>query len=344
MFMEIKPFHKKITDMQLQRFLHFNSVHDLAQLLNIDQAIIEQVLDKPKRYHEFPIPKRSGGKRMIHSPSRPLKDIQKRLSVYLTRIYHAYAPTLIHGFIKTSKRQPSRNIITNATQHLDRPYLLNIDIENFFPTITAEIIKSAFMKLPFQMYSDEGASIISLLLTRNWVLPAGSPASPIVSNIIFYDTDLTLHKYCGTNKLIYTRYADDLSFSGEHIDNHMIEAIKQLIIQQQFMINEKKVRLQSRQSAQYVTGIKVNTKLNINRTYIRQLRSILHDWARNGLDKASLRYYTGKHHRFQTRLDMYDSFKASIRGKLSFLRQIKQDDPVVKQLYNRFNILKEKDK
>ncbi|QNA44313.1 reverse transcriptase family protein [Lacibacter sediminis] len=338
--MEIKPFHRKITDLQIQQFLHFNSVHDLSHLINIDTDIIEHVLDEPKRYHEFPIPKRKGGKRLIHSPSRPLKDIQKRLSIYLTRIYHEYAPAYVHGFIRSNKKTSSRNILTNATQHLDRPYVLNIDIENFFPSINAELIKSAFNKLPFQMYSDEGASIISLLLTRNWILPAGSPASPIVSNIIFYETDIALHKYCIKNKLVYTRYADDLTFSGELINDHMTEAIKKIIIYHGFMINDKKVRLQSKQSAQYVTGIKVNNKLNVNRKYIRQLRSILHDWESNGIDIASTRYYAGKLHRYQNRLDMYTSFKASVHGKLAFLQQIKQEEPVLQGLYKRFIALK----
>ena len=189
--MEIKPFYKKISEQHIQRFLHLNSVEELSHLLNIDADILEHVLEEPKRYHEFPIAKRTGGKRIIHSPSRPLKDIQKRLSIYLTRIYNAYAPEQVHGFIKTNKQQQPRNIITNATKHLDRSYVLNIDLENFFPSITAETIKSALINLPFHMYSDEGASIISLLLTRNWILPAGSPASPVISNIIFYETDST---------------------------------------------------------------------------------------------------------------------------------------------------------
>ena len=191
------------------------------------------------------------------------------------------------------------------------------------------------------MYSDEGASIISLLLTRNWILPAGSPTSPVISNIIFYDTDLALHKFCIANKLIYTRYADDLSFSGDYISNDMIRAIKEIIINSNYKINERKVRLQTKQSAQYVTGIKVNSKLNVNRKYIRQLRSILHDWETNGLDNSSSRYYAGRKHHYQSQLDMYDAFKASVYGKLVFLKQIKQDEPVVRALYNRFYLLSE---
>lgn len=335
--MEIKPFHTKITDLQIQQFLHFNTTSDLSPLLNIDTAILEQILDEPKRYHEFPIPKRTGGKRIIHSPSRPLKDIQKRLSFYLTKAYTSYVPDHVHGFIKTSRQEKSRNIITNATKHLCMPQILNIDIENFFPSITAEKIKSALMNLPFQMYSDEGASIISLFLTYNWTLPAGSPASPVMSNIIFYETDIEMQKFCAANYLVYTRYADDLSFSGNDISDDIINAIKAIILKYDYKTNERKVRLQSKQSAQYVTGIKVNQKLNVNRKYIRQLRSILHDWEVNGIQKASQKYYKGKLHHFRSTADLIRSFQASIKGKLSFLKLIKENEPVVQNLYTRLH-------
>jgi RNA-directed DNA polymerase len=180
---------------------------------------------------------------------------------------------------------------------------------------------------------------VALLTTHNWRLPTGSPCSPVLSNIVFFNTDLKLKAFCEEQGLTYTRYADDLTFSSDSIiDSNTIERIIVVLESAGYAINRRKFRLQSRQGAQYVTGIKVNEKLNVDRGYIRNLRAILHNWKLHGTENAAERYYTNRKVPRSNGL-LQHAFVHSIAGHISFLKSIKKNEPVVLNLEAQFTKL-----
>ena len=150
----------------LDKFRLIRNISDLSRLIRIDSKIIEDCILYPK-YHEFPIRKKKSGIRIIHSSARPLKDVQKKLSLFFSKLYFPIVPQSVHGFVKCEKNK-KRNILTNAVKHIGQNHLLNLDIADFFPSISADIVKESILSFPNILMNDEAASIISLLATYHW--------------------------------------------------------------------------------------------------------------------------------------------------------------------------------
>lgn len=341
----IKPLGS-ISKQERAQFRLSRNIVDLSGLIRINPDLLEKIVINPE-YHEFPLRKRKGGFRKICSPSRPLKDVQLRLYVYLGNIYEGYAPLCVHGFIK-NRDGNNRNILSNASVHLQKPFVLNMDIADFFPGISADMVREALLTFPGAGFSLEAASIISLLATYNWTLPAGSPLSPVISNIVFYKADLALEAYASTNDLTYTRYADDLSFSGEvPVTETHIQEIRRILEAHQFRVNTKKQRIQGQYGPQWVTGIKVNQKPNIDRRDIRNLRATLHYWETAGLEAAQERFKAQKLKKPGDNSPV--KFIRSVAGKIAFMAMVRkrdyegEKDPVTDKLITHFKWLVKRD-
>jgi RNA-directed DNA polymerase len=156
------------------------------------------------------------------------------------------------------------------------------------------------MDTPF-FVTDEVSTAIALLCTHQKKLPTGAPTSPLLSNIVFYWVDNALMKLVdevnqfkstGEVAVTYTRYADDLTFSGSEIlVRGIMERIINILHHNGFEVNVKKTRGQTMYGAQWVTGVKVNQKPNISRLYIRKLRAILHNMQTNAIDDAVRKHF-----------------------------------------------------
>ena len=304
---------------QLRAFARCRNMNSLSQALKVEQSTIIKCLHHPL-YQQFAIPKKKGGTRTIFSPEPDLHLLQSKIAHYLNYFYNSHVPISVHGFIR-SYDNLTRNIITNATPHIKKKQLLNLDLADFFPSISADMVKESLMTFPGLQLREEMACIISLLATHEWKLPAGSPLSPIISNIAFYNTDLKLESLARLHHLTYTRYADDLSFSSDHPFNEsLIYEIKKTVLDDTFSFNEKKERLQTRFGAQWVTGVKVNEQPNLDRKKIRLLRSILHHWKCNGLDAAEKRYWE----KFPKKgFHGPETFIASLSGKINHVKLVR---------------------
>jgi RNA-directed DNA polymerase len=262
-----------------------------------------------RQYIEFTIPKKSGEERKICAPSKQLKLVQKKISEILELFY--VPNENCHGFVK------ERSIVTNAELHTNKTYVLNIDLEDFFPSIKTKRIIDTMVNTPFS-FSNEMASIIARFACKNGSLPQGSPLSPIVSNICCEKLDTDLKFFSSKHKLNYSRYADDITFSGYRkiFDKRFFSELGNILGKKHhFRIKKTKTRIQNRNNRQEVTGIVVNDKLNINRTYIRNLRALIHY------------YKTGKAEK--------NAFYV-ISGKLEFLKMIKGKDRVYRNLLIQF--------
>ncbi|HMO32941.1 MAG TPA: reverse transcriptase family protein [Lacibacter sp.] len=334
------PFDPKVNDRRLGVFLRCGSLEEVARCLCMEPEVVAMVLESDRNYHEFPLRKKKGGFRIIHSPARPLRDIQERLLPYLNRMYGSYVPSFVHGFVSCRPGRSSRNIVTNAGAHVGSAQVLNLDIRDFFPGITAEQVREALLHGPVAMHTLEAASIVALLSTRAWRLPAGSPVSPVLSNMVFYKTDYTLEALAKRLQWRYTRYADDLTFSSDGIiTNEQTGEIMNALKEDGFAVHPHKVRRQSLHRTQYVTGLKVNKKVNVDRRYIRQLRAVLHSWEKEGLSRAAERYFGSRAVRFRNASHLQASFKAAVTGKIGFVWMVKRDEPVAVQLWQRLREL-----
>ncbi len=267
-------------------------------------------------YVSFTVPKKSGGTRTLSAPHRKLARVQEWILENIVGKLPALAPA--HGFL------PGRSILTNAQPHAGRPVLVNLDLEGFFPSIGFPRVRSIFQRLG---YSPAVATILALLCTecpRKLVeydgkpyhvatgsrgLPQGACTSPGLSNQVARRLDKRLAGLAGKLGLTYTRYADDLTFSGGADLNgrvgYLMARVRHIAADEGFAVNEKKSRVLRRNAAQRVTGLVVNDRPGVARKEVRRLRAILHRARTEGLEK-------------QNREDRKD-FLAWLRGKIAYV-------------------------
>lgn len=277
------------------------TLHDVAHLLGFKPQALSYILYKipaDKKYHNFDIPKKSGGTRTINAPSSELKNLQKRLAELLQdcistinkekQIKHV----LSHGF----RRKYS--IITNANEHTKKRYVLNIDLENFFGTINFGRVRGFFIKNKNFRLDPKIATILAQIACHNNQLPQGSPCSPVISNLIGHPLDINLANLAKKTGCHYSRYADDLTFSTNkkdfptelavltnESDNlwNVGKELNDIITKNRFSINAKKTRMQYKESRQDVTGLIVNNKVNIRSEYWRTVRAMANTLFKTGV-------------------------------------------------------------
>lgn len=276
------------------RFISLKKVSELLDLLNTNVEKFLNSVSKPE-YQTFYIGKKNGKKRKIQSPSPELMKLQSRLANILNTVYFYHHPNCVHGYVKKFN-EPSFSIVTNAKMHVGKKLLLNLDLQDFFPSITTQMVKEMFsqkLKLP-----DQVSAALALLCTFEGKLPQGSPTSPIISNFILIEIDKKIQSFCSDFNITYSRYADDLTFSTNEVAFQQTALttfkteLEKILSIDGFSINPKKIFLRTSKQKQMVCGIKVNEKLNINRSYKKQTRAMLHDFKRKGLEIAAQNYFT----------------------------------------------------
>lgn len=288
---------------------------------------------KDNRYNEFCILKKSGRLRQINSPDKLLKRVQSLINILLQIVFESHSHYCSNGFLL------GKDIKRNAIPHTNKKFVLNIDIEDFFPSINFRRIKVVLELAPFNLFGEREkiAFLIANLGTYKNYLPQGSPMSPLLSNIVTQKLDRKVSKFCLVNRIKYSRYADDLSFSTNKniLDENFIKSIKNIIENENFRINEEKTRLRTSRESQEVTGLIVNEKVNIKREYLQKVRAMLNNWEKGGLKFAEEVF---KKHQPLSKLNY--NFRSVLLGHLSFLKLIKgDDDQIVKRLRLKFLFL-----
>lgn len=308
---------------------------DLCILLNTEFYELEKIINNPA-YRNYTIPKKKGGYRVISAPGFNLKKIQKRLNYFLQAYYLDIKPKEVHGFVINPHYLGTHcNIAENARVHIGKKHLLNIDLRDFFPSISARQVKDLFCS-PYFNFNDQIANALTFITTYEGKLPIGAPSSPVLSNFICFSLDNDLITFCNDHNLTYTRYADDLTFSSDTLipSNNLLDIIN-LITKNNFRINEKKLRLKASNRRQVVTGLTVNEKVNVDRKILKNIRAMLHDLTMNGVDHATC-------HHFNIQFACTDKEKARfldrLRGLINFVGQIRgKDDSVYLRHIKAFN-------
>jgi RNA-directed DNA polymerase len=317
------------------------NAEDVACYLAVDISAMLRILYKApdsERYHHFEIPKRSGGMRKISAPHGLLREMQDKLHLDLKRLYDAHPRA--HGFIE------KRSIATNAKEHVGKRWVLNVDLVDFFPTINFGRVRGLFMKPPFEMGA-AAASICAQIVTYRNGLPQGAPTSPVLSNFIATSLDRRLLRLARQNKLAYSRYADDITFSTnlmqfppaiairEEISPGVFkvaagDALEQAVVASGFDINGKKVRIQGHGVQQSVTGLVVNARINVERERIRRIRAMLHAWGKFGLDRAAAEHFAKYRHGKEPAARLKPrAFRNIVYGELSFVRMVRGSNDAV---------------
>lgn len=315
-------------------FLSLDSPIHFSNFFKVSRDKLLELINDPE-YASYTIPKKKGGKRSIESPSEELKLIQNTINYHLQHYYLNLRPTNIHGFIiKNPETKSSYNIIENARLHIKSKYVLTIDLQNFFSSITGKRVYSLFSSGLFD-FSDESAKALTFLCTYKGILPTGSPASPVLSNFICLELDRSLLSFCIEKNIIYSRYADDLSFSSNSLfTEELLNGLKSIIVKHHFKINEKKVRLKSTNRRQIVTGLVVNEKVNINRKILKLVRAILNDCKKNGIENACANHYKLKE---KPSLQVITKFQNKLRGHINFIKQVRGEDFLYQRLKNELD-------
>jgi RNA-directed DNA polymerase len=235
----------------------------LAGLLGRSKGYVASVVNgSSSHYRMFSIKKKSGGLRKIEAPYPALLQCQKW--IYENVLKHIPVHQCAHGF------RPNRSIVSNAEMHVGGEEILNVDIKNFFPSISIDRIIRIFRDLG---YPKHVAFYMAAICCLDGKLPQGAPTSPVLSNLVARQIDARLYSLCRKHKIIYSRYADDLTFSGNAIPLWLISLIEKIIMDCGFRLNAEKTRM-ARKNAnrKIVTGIVVKADgIAVPRSYRRKL-------------------------------------------------------------------------
>ncbi len=334
-----------------KKFYELKCPRDVAQLLQVPYKYLVYYIYKTPlevRYKKFDIVKKSGGIRVIHSPNRSLKIIQRKLSQVLYAIYKP-RPS-VHGFAA------SCSIITNAKLHTKKNFILNVDLKDFFDSINFGRVRGMFSANPYNL--DKSVStVLAQICCFDGKLPQGAPSSPIVSNLVCSKMDSELQRFSKQHGILYTRYADDITFSSnkKELPKELVSSYEKgcgkvvlgdelrIIIENNgFQINPDKVRLAYKTQRQKVTGLVVNKKVNISRVYIRNVQATLHNWETQGFNTVKDKYIA-EYAKKRTNNKDSAPFLDSLRGKIEFIGSVRgKNDYVYQKLLKKFDSLRNK--
>ncbi|HEX7446649.1 MAG TPA: reverse transcriptase family protein [Pirellulales bacterium] len=280
--------------------------------------------EAPTRIHyvRFTVPKKNGGTRELAAPHRDLARCQQW--IWLNVLAKVPVHERAHGFV------PGRGTVSNAAHHVGRAAVVNVDLKDFFPTIAFRRVKGVFQELG---YSPAVATILALLATESprraveragvtyyaatgeRALPQGACTSPAISNLVARRLDARLSGIAARLGWVYTRYADDLTFSAPaeaaHLAGYLLARVRHIADDEGFVVNEAKTRVQRQNASQRVTGIVVNQRPGVPRRLVRRLRSILHRARREGLAAQNR---AGHPH-----------FEAWLRGMIAYVSMVNPD-------------------
>ncbi len=224
-------------------------------------------------YHPAVISKKSGGRRKLLVPDALLRTIQRNL------LHHVLEEFQISEFACAYKKGTS--IVDNARPHVGAKLVLKLDIQDFFNQITWILVyQNAFPGTHFPPAIRKMLTEFCCVRDR---LPQGAPTSPTVSNLVMRPFDVHMGEWCREREIRYTRYCDDLTFSGVFAPEEVIRKVRGFLQVYGFELNRKKTRVLGRGNAQSVTGIVVNEKAQVSRAYRRKLRQEVYLFDRYGI-------------------------------------------------------------
>lgn len=264
-------------------------------------------------YRHYEIPKKNGGTRSIEEPLPSLKDIQSWiLENILAPASKKYVSPVAKAFI------PGMNLRDNARFHRNMNVVVALDLHDFFGSIKFGEVYGIFKKLG---YCNSVVMMLTRLCMYKGSLPQGAPTSPMLSNLMFYDLDQKIFRYCQNRKIRYTRYADDMTFSGDDVDvNRLITYVRMLVRSRHLKLNEEKTKVMRRGCSQRVTGVVVNKLLQVPKEYRDKVRQEVY---------YCIKYGFMEHMKRITLPDWIQNvtvYQHHLLGKINYILQINSKD------------------
>jgi RNA-directed DNA polymerase len=306
------------------------SVAELAWFGNA-AAIGQSDIGAPRHHYHYIVRRKpQGGVRLLEAPQRKLKQVQRRILAEILEQVPPYC-TAAHGFVK------GRSVRTFATEHVGRAVVLRMDLAEFFPRISGARVQAVFRTLG---YPEPVAEVLgslctntvpaSVFLSRRYPLihptdlrnaqrlyarphlPQGAPTSPALANLCAFRLDARLTGLADWAGAVYSRYADDLAFSGDAIVARRIarysSEIAAIARDEGWHVQHHKTRIMRQSVQQRLTGLVVNTRVNVPRSEVDQLRAILTNCVRHGP--------AGQNR------DLVPDFRAYLRGRIAWVRSV----------------------
>lgn len=291
----------------------------LAKLLYIENKSLFAIINNPAAfYRSFEIKKKSGGMREIRAPYPSLKTIQQWIYEYVLK--NQYVHGCAHGF------RTRRSIVTNAKTHVENKCLLKLDLKNFFPSIKINRVVQVFKNIG---YTKNVSWLLATVCCLDEELPQGAPTSPALSNIVARHMDKRLYRLAKSFGYRYSRYADDISFSGDDIPVAFIKYAVDIIEDCGFEVNTKKVRLYQEKDNKILTGVALkNGVMKLPREKRREYEQEIY---------YALKY--GVNTRIKGAYNNFSTYILSLLGKANFWLILEPDNAFAKDAIPRLKVL-----
>ena len=290
----------------------YRELSSLEQDLGISAKTLYAISNNlSKHYRKAKLPKKNGGFRNLSVPDEVLKSIQKRIAEVL----------LIHMPVSRYAKayRFGSSTLRNAKHHVGKQVVLKLDILHFFDSIRYSTVKDK--AFPENIFAEPLRILLTMLCYYKDALPQGAPSSPAITNIILYEFDEQIGQWCWERGIAYTRYCDDMTFSGDFEPAELIRFIRPELKKLGFLLNEQKTRIQHPGQRQNVTGIVVNEKMSIPADYRRKLRQELYFCRKFGI----------REHLQKIGLEILeDTYRMQLLGKVNYVLQVHPDDEEIK--------------
>lgn len=297
----------------------YNTSH-LSYLVGYNKTYLKKAARYPKSYYrQFPVIKKDGTSRIVSEPLPSLKEIQTWILneiLYKNKVSR-YAKAYIN----------KRGIKDHVKFHSDSPVVLTMDIKKIFDSIEFDLVEQLFLKMG---YSSNISNLLAKLCYLKDSLPQGAPTSPYITNIILYDFDEKISDYCRLEKIKYTRYADDLAFSGDFHRNNLIMYVKKELRKLGLMTNNKKTKIMRQNQQQIISGLIVNQKVQVPKSNRNKIRNEMFY-----IMKFGIKSHMEKTNQIKT------NYVKHLIGKVNYILSINPDDKEFqgykKTLYDEIN-------
>lgn len=262
-------------------------------------------------YEEIIIHKKSGGLRFLYEPSKILKSIQTNIlkNVLEEKRLSKYSYAYKKGY----------SVIDNAKKHVGKDTILKLDIKDFFNSINFKMVYDACFNET--LYPKKLGILLTNLCIYNNMLPQGAPTSGYISNVVLRAFDYKVGMYCKNNNIVYTRYSDDMTFSGIFKAGKLIKYVNKLLYKEGFTLNKNKIKVISKCTRQQVTGIIVNEKVNIRKNYKRKIRQEIYYINKYGVTSHLKNISYGKAEK---------SYLLNLLGRITYVYSVNKSDEFFK--------------
>lgn len=255
-----------------------------------------------KNYRKFKIKKHNGKLRTIYEPNEILKHIQRQIlnNILNDRAISKYAKAYQKGL----------SIKDNATMHANKDMILKLDIKDFFENINfVDIYNSCFQ---VEYFPKSVGMLLTYLCTYEDHLVQGAPTSSYISNLVMRDFDIELGTWCENNNISYTRYSDDMTFSGYFKPSEIIVKVRKMLYKLGLELNNDKIHVIYKSSSQKVTNLVVNEKVQVSSIYRKKIRKEIYYIKKYGLES----------HLKKLNIDNKEKYLNILYGKILFVLQI----------------------